>query len=205
MKDKCTLPNEELIQLCQDWVSSLAKTGGDSWTLQVPVNFDKDPDMLFCELINRFKALADPSLLPDESALQDEAEGLYPYVRNAYAETVKEHSENDSIGMERAAYIKGRRKTIEAMDAEIENLKEQLRVKEFFLRKAYDDLNIKNELLTKRDEQIEALKDEPSLLLTTLQSIKQCCEATGKPMDLVLQSIWNQADKAEREYNETKK
>jgi hypothetical protein len=42
-------------------------------------------------------------------------------------------------------------------------------------------------------------------LLSTLASIKSSCEACGKPMDLVLQSIWNQCDKAEREYNETKK
>jgi hypothetical protein len=57
-----------------------------------------------------------------------------------------------------------------------------------------------------RNTYISAATKEAELaqpLLSTLQSIKQCCEATGKPMDLVFQSIWNQADKAERGYNKT--
>jgi hypothetical protein len=65
MKDKCTLSNEELIQACRDWVRSLARTGGNSWVLQVPVNFDRDPDMLFCELINRFRELRPDTPTPD--------------------------------------------------------------------------------------------------------------------------------------------
>jgi len=56
---KCTLSNEELIEKCNDWVSSLARTGGQSWTLRVPVDFNNDPDMLFVELSKRFKKLLD--------------------------------------------------------------------------------------------------------------------------------------------------
>lgn len=76
MKDKCTLPNEELIQRCEEWVHSLAKSGGDTWVLQVPVNFNKDPDMLFIELINRFRVTMNPPT--DIEKIRDEAKGLYP-------------------------------------------------------------------------------------------------------------------------------
>ena len=51
----CTLTNEELIKRCDQWVHSLAETGGHSWVLQVPVNFNRDPDMLFIELGKRLK------------------------------------------------------------------------------------------------------------------------------------------------------
>lgn len=54
---KCTLTDQELIDKCDAWITSLAKSGGDTWTLSIPVDFNKDPDMLFCELITRFKAL----------------------------------------------------------------------------------------------------------------------------------------------------
>lgn len=55
-ENKCTLSNEDLLQQCEQWVHDLAKSGGKDWCLQVPVNFNRDPDMLFMELINRFKA-----------------------------------------------------------------------------------------------------------------------------------------------------
>lgn len=55
-KTKCTLTDEELIARCHDWIDKLCKSGGDKWTLSVPVDFDRDPDMLFIELIRRFEA-----------------------------------------------------------------------------------------------------------------------------------------------------
>lgn len=55
-ENKCTLSNEDMLQQCEQWVHKLAKSGGVDWCLQVPVNFNRDPDMLFMELINRFKA-----------------------------------------------------------------------------------------------------------------------------------------------------
>ncbi len=51
----CTLTNEELIEKCYKWVSDLCKTGGKAWSLRVPPNFNNDPDILFCELIGRFR------------------------------------------------------------------------------------------------------------------------------------------------------
>jgi len=61
--ERCTLSNQELISRCDDWVSRLAKSGGREWNLNIPVDFNKDPDMLFNELGRRFKAL----LLEDDS------------------------------------------------------------------------------------------------------------------------------------------
>lgn len=55
MSKECTLNDENLIQACEGWVSKLCKTGGSAWSLSVPVDFNKDPDVLITELINRFK------------------------------------------------------------------------------------------------------------------------------------------------------
>lgn len=54
-KTTCTLSDQELIEKCEEWISSLARSGGDTWCLSVPVDFNRDPDMLFSELIKRFK------------------------------------------------------------------------------------------------------------------------------------------------------
>jgi hypothetical protein len=54
-ENKCTLTNAELIVKCNEWVSKLARTGGQAWTLRVPVDFNNDPDMLFCELGKRLE------------------------------------------------------------------------------------------------------------------------------------------------------
>jgi hypothetical protein len=35
----------------------LAETGGRAWSLKVPVDFNNDPDMLFCELAMRFEKI----------------------------------------------------------------------------------------------------------------------------------------------------
>lgn len=59
MKTECTLTNEELIAKAEEWISKLAKSGGDAWTLSVPVDFNKDPDMLFVELCKRLKEISD--------------------------------------------------------------------------------------------------------------------------------------------------
>ena len=57
MSAKCTLTDQDLIDKCDQWITSLARTGGNTWCLSMPVDFNRDPDMLFLELINRFKAL----------------------------------------------------------------------------------------------------------------------------------------------------
>ena len=56
-KPKCTLTDNDLVEKCNQIVNKLAKTGGKSWCLQVPVNFDEDPDILFHELGSRLKEL----------------------------------------------------------------------------------------------------------------------------------------------------
>lgn len=53
-KEKCTLSDEELVEKCQDWIHKLAESGGQAWTLSIPVDFNRDPDTLFGELANRF-------------------------------------------------------------------------------------------------------------------------------------------------------
>lgn len=54
---KCTLSNAELLAAVKTWVSKLCDTGGRAWTLSVPVNFNRDPDMLITELCKRYAAL----------------------------------------------------------------------------------------------------------------------------------------------------
>ena len=52
---KCTLSDDELLDKCSQWVSKLCLTGGRAWSLQVPVNFEQYPDILFSELISRYQ------------------------------------------------------------------------------------------------------------------------------------------------------
>lgn len=54
---KCTLSNAELLAAVETWVSKLCDTGGRAWTLSVPVNFNRDPDMLITGLRKRYAAL----------------------------------------------------------------------------------------------------------------------------------------------------
>ena len=54
---ECTLSDDELVEKCNEWVSKLAESGGKSWALRVPVDFNNDPDMLFIELGKRFLSL----------------------------------------------------------------------------------------------------------------------------------------------------
>lgn len=49
-----SMPDDELVDLCDKEISKLCKTGGRSFTMRVPVHV-KDTDMLLCELIRRYK------------------------------------------------------------------------------------------------------------------------------------------------------
>ncbi len=60
---KCTLSNEELVVRVNALVSKLCETGGKSWGLSVPVNFNRDPDMLIIEMGKRLLK----AYTPDES------------------------------------------------------------------------------------------------------------------------------------------
>lgn len=52
---KCNLTDDELIEKSNKWVSNLSETYGSAWNLHIPVDFNKDPDMLFIELGKRLK------------------------------------------------------------------------------------------------------------------------------------------------------
>ena len=54
---ECQLTNEELIRKVRMWVDELCRTGGKGWSLQVPVNMERDPDILINELCNRFESV----------------------------------------------------------------------------------------------------------------------------------------------------
>ena len=57
---ECRLTNEELIRKVRMWVDELCRTGGKGWSLQVPVNMERDPDILISELCNRFDGVLAP-------------------------------------------------------------------------------------------------------------------------------------------------
>ena len=50
------MTDEELINNCNTELDKLCKSGGKSFRMTVPVSV-KDTDMLFCELIKRFKSV----------------------------------------------------------------------------------------------------------------------------------------------------
>lgn len=53
---QAAMSNEELIELASKQVSELAETGGRSHRMSIPPMIT-DTDMIFCELIKRFKAV----------------------------------------------------------------------------------------------------------------------------------------------------
>lgn len=52
---KCTLDDDALIEKASQWVSKLCESGGKDWTLNLPIDFNNDPDIIFNQLIRRFK------------------------------------------------------------------------------------------------------------------------------------------------------
>jgi len=69
--NKCSFDNVELVKKVREWVRKLAMSGGKDWTLEVPVNFDKDPDVLIEELCKRFERMeaykAQPTPVPQSA------------------------------------------------------------------------------------------------------------------------------------------
>ena len=53
MQIECTLTNDELIKKLEEWVRSLSESGGESWSLRVPVDPNHDPDILILEVCHR--------------------------------------------------------------------------------------------------------------------------------------------------------
>jgi hypothetical protein len=58
---KVTMDDASLISKCTLWISNLCRTGGRAWVLNVPVDFNNDPDVLFSELITRYENRASKS------------------------------------------------------------------------------------------------------------------------------------------------
>jgi hypothetical protein len=71
---KCTLSDAELIDRCSEWVDKLCKSGGQAWSLRVPVDFERDPDILISELIQRFKSERERTL----NEVEDKVRKLKP-------------------------------------------------------------------------------------------------------------------------------
>lgn len=55
-----SITDKDLVELCETELSKLCSTGGKSFTMTVPVR-TSDTDMIFVELIRRFKANTDQS------------------------------------------------------------------------------------------------------------------------------------------------
>lgn len=53
----CTLTDAELAAMADQWIDELIASGGKSFTMQVPARPNKDTDLIFAELNNRFKAM----------------------------------------------------------------------------------------------------------------------------------------------------
>lgn len=51
----CTLTDKELIEEAKKQLSKLCETGGRSFTMRVPVERNKDTDMIIGEVISRFE------------------------------------------------------------------------------------------------------------------------------------------------------
>ena len=79
---KCTLRDAELLADVEKWVSKLCDTGGSAWTLSVPINFNRDPDMLITELCKRYAALlARHNALLEAVAWERECEAVRNWLR----------------------------------------------------------------------------------------------------------------------------
>ena len=51
------MSNKELANLVCEETTKMCRTGGKSFTMQIPVNV-RDTDMLICELVRRFRVLS---------------------------------------------------------------------------------------------------------------------------------------------------
>ena len=56
-KITCNLTNEELANKVEAELDRLIKTGGRSFTMQIPARVNDDTDLLIAELLTRFRAI----------------------------------------------------------------------------------------------------------------------------------------------------
>jgi len=54
-----TLTNKELIKHCEFLIEDFCKNGflSHHWTMRIPAEPNRDPDLVFAKLIHRFKAI----------------------------------------------------------------------------------------------------------------------------------------------------
>jgi hypothetical protein len=83
----CTLSDNELALMLESWASKLAESGGKKWVLQIPVNFNNDPDMLMCEAAKRLRAAS----LREAQAVADYKERVKAAINKASTYSRKNH------------------------------------------------------------------------------------------------------------------
>jgi uncharacterized coiled-coil protein SlyX len=54
-ENKCELSDKDLIVECRRWIRDLCS--GKDFVLSIPPNFEKDPDMLLSEMVDRYQSL----------------------------------------------------------------------------------------------------------------------------------------------------
>jgi hypothetical protein len=95
--DRCTLPDDELLNKCRSWITDLCRTGGKAWMLQVPVNYNEDPDMLFSELVRRYKQLLNSNSIPKRSVATEDASSndaeAHHHLQLIHQEVIREKEE----------------------------------------------------------------------------------------------------------------
>lgn len=78
-KKQSEIPLQDLIQTANDWVSRLCKTGGQAWSLQIPPNPKRDPDMVFSELCRRAEYWQTRCILAEKYIAQSPCDpDIYP-------------------------------------------------------------------------------------------------------------------------------
>jgi len=74
----CTLQDTVLIEECERQIKAMCDTGGRAFTMSVPVNHNRDTDMIFTELIRRLKYYASfYDMAKQWIKLEEEIEKLY--------------------------------------------------------------------------------------------------------------------------------
>ena len=57
-----SIPTPELVQKARTWISDLCESGGQKWSLRVPPDPERDPDLIFGELCRRLEPQPAPAL-----------------------------------------------------------------------------------------------------------------------------------------------
>lgn len=70
-KHLCSLENDELIQVCTQWIQRLIDSGGREWSLNIPARPNSDPDLVLTELVERFKEMLEPVSAPSVPTLSE--------------------------------------------------------------------------------------------------------------------------------------